>query len=224
MMAATNVTFSQVTVSDRETFLQLCDSLLPFQQLPVLQIDGHVLAQSHAIVRYLAKRGDIAGINSLQSVQMDMIAEYTNEMMEHVINAPFIRTRGGSEWEDKLKIVRVKWGKYAHKVEQILQQNSNTVVDNDIAEVSDSDSDKVVFLVGSSMSYVDVLVSHLLTWAVEEFGNIALEVVRTTPKYVDLQRFVLSLPQVDDFLRSDLYYPIGDDSYVQSVQHTLGRS
>lgn len=48
MLAATKVTFSQTLVSDRETFLRLCDSpLLPFNQIPVLQIDGTVRIIRH---------------------------------------------------------------------------------------------------------------------------------------------------------------------------------
>lgn len=43
MLAATKVTFSQTLVSDRETFLRLSEtSLMPFRQIPVLQIDGQV--------------------------------------------------------------------------------------------------------------------------------------------------------------------------------------
>jgi glutathione S-transferase len=48
---------------------------LPFGQLPLLQIDGLELVQSQVIVRYLAKRGNMAGLNSADEIKCDMIAE-----------------------------------------------------------------------------------------------------------------------------------------------------
>lgn len=123
--------------------------------------------------------------------------------------------------EEKKKVVNVKWSKCAHKLEQILQHNGTSVTDNNsTANVS---NEAVVFLVGNTLSYIDILAAHLLTWAMEELGEFALEVVRTTPLLVDLQRHVLSLPQMEAFIRSDLYYPLGDEAYVKEVSTTLGR-
>mmetsp|Transcript_11307 Transcript_11307/g.18414 ORF Transcript_11307/g.18414 Transcript_11307/m.18414 type:complete len:253 (+) Transcript_11307:126-884(+) len=211
MLAATQVSFTQRVVSDRETFLQLCESLLPFQQIPVLQIDGQVLAQSQAMVRYLAKRADIAGTSSLQAVQMDMLAESISDMLGQLAGAPFVRARSAEEWAEKSKVVRVKWAKCGHRLEAVLQRQHRG---------HEGSEEEVVFLVGHSLSYADVLAAHLLTWAVEELGA---DCVRTMPLLVDLQRHVLSLPQMAAFIKSDLYYPIGDDAYVQEVNVTLGR-
>ena len=114
-------------------------------------------------------------------------------------------------------------------MEQILQQNSSNVTnvpESDTSDVSSSD-ESVVFLVGRTLSYVDILAAHLLTWAMEELTgegtNSAVEVVRTTPRLVDLQRYVVSLPHMAAFIRSDLYYPLGDAAYVKEVMLTLGR-
>jgi glutathione S-transferase len=213
LLAATQVSFTQRRVSDRESFLRLSDSLLPFQQLPVLQIDGQVLAQSQAMVRYLAKRGDIAGTSSLQAVQMDMLAEYIGDMLGQLMGAPFVRFRSAEEWTEKTKVVRVKWSKCGHRLEDVLQHQKQ-------GRAAGGDDDAPVFLVGSSLSYADVLAAHLLTWVVEELGA---DCVRTMPLLVDLQRYVISLPHMAAFIKSDLYYPVGDDAYVNEVNTTLGR-
>lgn len=38
-----------------------------------LQIDGHDLAQSQAIIRYLARRANMSGNDSVEEVRMDMV-------------------------------------------------------------------------------------------------------------------------------------------------------
>jgi glutathione S-transferase len=205
-------------VSTREDFLKLSESLFPFKQMPVLQIDGHVLAQSQAIIRYLARRADIAGTSSVESVQIDMIAETINDTLSLLLGAPFLRSRSVEEWEEQSKIVRVKWAKCGHKLEDILQQNNRR--GRRSAEVGNDSPATGPFLVGSSMSYADVLAAHLVTWVVEELGA---DSVRLFPLLVDLQHFVISLPEVDAFIKSDLYYPIGDAAYVLEVNSTLGR-
>jgi glutathione S-transferase len=185
-------------------------------------MDGQVLAQSQAIVRYLARRGDMAGNSSLESVQMDMLAEAVAEVLNLLVGAPFTRAGegGAAAWEEKQKVVRVKWNKLGRRLEELLQRNRNgTRKDAEMQQTSGGE-EATVFLVGTSLSYADVLAAHVLTWAVEELGA---DCVRTMPMLVDLQVHVLSLPHMQAFTRSPLYYPLGDDAYVQEVLTTLGR-
>ena len=75
LMAATNVTFDQKVVGERQKFLKMSERQLPFGQLPLLQIDGYEIVQSQAIVRYLARRAKICGENPGDEIKCDMIAE-----------------------------------------------------------------------------------------------------------------------------------------------------
>lgn len=52
---------------------------LPFGQLPALEVDGHVYAQSMAIARYLARKFGLAGESEIDGLRVDMILE---ELME----------------------------------------------------------------------------------------------------------------------------------------------
>lgn len=61
MMAATDVSFTQKVVAHRAQFERMAQRQLPFGQLPLLQIDGLEIVQSQAIVRFLARRANIAG-------------------------------------------------------------------------------------------------------------------------------------------------------------------
>ncbi|CAI2332132.1 unnamed protein product [Caenorhabditis sp. 36 PRJEB53466] len=55
----------------------------PFGQLPLLEVDGKVLAQSHAIARYLARQFGINGKTAWEEAQVNSIADqfkdYQNE-------------------------------------------------------------------------------------------------------------------------------------------------
>jgi glutathione S-transferase len=71
-----------------------------------------------------------------------------------------------------------------------------------------------VHIVGSSLTYADVLVAHLITWLVEECGS---GVVADMPLLVQLQNQVISLPGIKRFIRSVNYFPVGDRAYVEQV-------
>lgn len=97
--------------------------------------------------------------------------------------------------------MKEKWSRFGKRFEEILSENGG------------------VYLVGSSLTYADVLVVHLLTWFVEECGR---EIVSTTPLLVALQSIVLNLPGVKAFLQSQNHYPVSGDVYCNAVRKTLG--
>lgn len=44
------------------------------------------------------------------------------------------------------------------------------------------------------------------------------------PCITDLQNRIIELPGIRAFIRSELYYPVGDKVYVDDVQRILGRN
>jgi glutathione S-transferase len=54
----------------------------PFGQAPILEVDGHVLAQSNAIVRFAAQRGGLAGHSDLETALLDSILEFIMDLYE----------------------------------------------------------------------------------------------------------------------------------------------
>lgn len=165
-------------------------------------IDNLEIVQSQACIRYLAKRGDLMGKSLIEETKCDMICETCRDLISVVAGAPIVRFRGiGNEVAENVKRMKQKWSRFGLYFEDILSRNGG------------------IFLVGSALTYADVLVSHLLTWFVEECGE---EIVSKTPLLVGLQNIVLSLPGIQAFLGSSNYYPLSDDIYCHAVRLVLG--
>lgn len=75
MLAYSNISFTQKTITQKAQLIKLAERQLPFGQLPLLQIDGKELVQSQAIIRYIAKREHLCGLNLDEETACDMIAE-----------------------------------------------------------------------------------------------------------------------------------------------------
>ncbi len=54
----------------------------PFDQLPLMEIDGRRIAQSRAMIRYLARKHDLYGENTWQSTQCDILDEAIRDLGE----------------------------------------------------------------------------------------------------------------------------------------------
>lgn len=160
-----------------------------------LQIDGLELVQSQSILRYLARRSDLAGQNRDEEVQADMISEAINDLIMQLTSMPFVRN-DPERLEVTKHSAREKFKVMGARFETILEKNGG------------------VFLVGNSLTYVDILMAHAITWYVEELGP---EILDNTPLLVGLQNGIISLPEIQGFIRSKKYYPVGDSSYARQV-------
>ena len=52
-----------------------------FGQVPIFEVDGQRLAQSHSIARYLARQHGLAGKDEWQQAQADMYIDCLNDIM-----------------------------------------------------------------------------------------------------------------------------------------------
>jgi len=207
VLAATGTTFCQRYIETPEQF-EMLSGAVAFGKIPMLHIDGMQIVESEAIVRYIARRSGILGRSELEITLCDQIAEAIRDVRGFCVAAPFERKRaleaGGKfesspEFDAKLK---KGFATLMERLEKILVQNGTG------------------WLVGEHMTYVDVLLAHTVTWYVEELGA---SVVSPFAMVVELQNTVICLPQVRRFIRSDLYYSIGDLEYCQDVWRILKR-
>ncbi|KAK5968622.1 GST C-terminal domain-containing protein [Trichostrongylus colubriformis] len=74
---------------------------MPFNQVPVLEVDGELLPQSFAIVRYLARLFGYAGKNAWEEAVVDMIGDQFKDYLIEV--SPVIRVVLGYDKGDVVK-------------------------------------------------------------------------------------------------------------------------
>jgi glutathione S-transferase len=206
LMAASNISFVQRDVDSRQKFVFLA-SELPFGKIPMLQIDGMEIIETQAILRYLARRAGLAGQSDFEILLVDQLVEAVRDWLTPVIAAPFVKqnaykTTGNRNDSEVVAKMKEHFAKSADRFETILKSNGG------------------MYLVGKSITYADILVAHCITWYVEECGG---EILEPYPTLVDLQNSIISIPNVRRFIRSTLFYPLGDKSYVDAVCTILAR-
>lgn len=57
----------------------------PFGHVPILEVDGRVLAQSNTIARYLAKKHGLAGKDEWEQAQADMYADNIHDLLNGIL-------------------------------------------------------------------------------------------------------------------------------------------
>nr|CDJ94821.1 Glutathione S-transferase domain containing protein [Haemonchus contortus] len=122
---------------------------MPFHQLPVLEVDGKQLAQSFAIVRYLAKQFGYAGKNAWEEATVDMIGDQFKDFLVEV--SPTIRAMLGFDKGDVDSLLKEKFFPARDKLmtfmAKILKEN------------------KSGYLVGDSLTWPDLYLAGVAEWA-----------------------------------------------------------
>lgn len=169
---------------------------------------------------------------SAESVPTPVPAPYDNTL-QHDPSDP--------AWQEHLQAMKTKWAFIGQRFEAILRSNrmqlaqqqkrqlsidakanasaSSTVSGSNntassSALVKKTATASVNYMVGSALTYADILVAHITTWYVEECGP---EIVADMPMVVGLQNAVISLPGVTKFIKSIHYFPLGDRAYLEQV-------
>mmetsp|Transcript_37895 Transcript_37895/g.114460 ORF Transcript_37895/g.114460 Transcript_37895/m.114460 type:complete len:225 (-) Transcript_37895:100-774(-) len=200
MLAAADVEWEQVSLQNHAQFLDLrSKGRLLFGQLPLLEIDGLDLVQSQAMVRYVGRRGGMAGKTPAEEALVDMVCDGVKDARGSVVSFPF-------EQDQNLATMKLPQNVQRHLdcFEVILQRGSGQVV-------------------ASGISTADVLLGELG----HELLEIRPDALDRHPFMRALHDKVVKLPGVDKYLRSTLRYPLprGDVGrvYVANVGQVLGR-
>ena len=209
LMSYSGIKWTQRVVATRDSFSQLVESRqLPFGQVPMLQIDRMELVQTQAIIRYLAGRGNLLPKDAADHVKCDMLAESLRDLIDVLTAAPFHRVRD-ERFPDKVP----EEGRDHHMIKTFFAHAKRL-------EYCIALNGKSPYLVGDSPTYVDVLAVHAITWFIEECGA---RIMDRFSRLINLQHLILENEGLRTFLASDLYYPLGDATYVSLVEHVLER-
>lgn len=198
MLAINQIAFENVAVTTPEMLAALrMSGKLPFDQMPLLEIDGKNLSQSSATVRYLARRGDFYGDNNEDALWCDMVAGAVADFADSALQAAFQATQ-----EIAVTALQDRFDKFAPRFEARLHENGTGV------------------FAGQRLSFADVVFAEALSGYLEWVPDI----LTGTPLLAALYERVVSEPGIANYMQSSLRYPMPGSEYVVDVARVLERA
>ncbi len=198
MLAANRIEFDNVPLETPEELAALrASGKLPFDQIPLLEIDGHCLSQSSAMIRYLARKGDFYGDTDEDAVWCDMVAGATADFAETAMQAAFQPTE-----EVAARMLRDRFAKFGPRFEARLQANGGR------------------HMAGTRLTFADVVLAE----ALENYLERVPDLLSGTPGLADLHARVIAHPGIAAYLAGPNRWPMPDAQYVIDVARVLQRA
>ena len=197
MLAINNIDFINISLEDYNDFDDLkASGKLPFNQLPLLELDDLKLSQSSAMISFLARRGDLYGKTNEDAVRCDMlvgaVGDFNVPAMQFTFKAH--KDEASRDLDESLK----KFGKH---FEFILTQNEGE------------------FLVGQKLSVADIIMAESLT----SFIEFCPTCLNNYPLLKQLQEKVVSEHNINEYLNSSNRWRLPDEQYVIDIARVLCR-
>lgn len=198
MLAACDIPFENVPIDTPQALAVLrASDMLPFDQLPLLEIDGLRISQTTALLRYLARRGDLYGDDTTDALWCDMVAGVAADLAEPAILAAF-----ASSHDTAIKALRQRVDKFCPRLERRLAHNGGTV------------------MAGKRLTFADVVLGEALSAHVE----LAPDILQGFPLLAAMQKSLVRMPRIAAYLESPQRWPIAGEAYVTSVAQVLERA
>ncbi|MEO0682393.1 MAG: glutathione S-transferase family protein [Pseudomonadota bacterium] len=197
MLAACGIPFENVGLSQPDQLEALrASGKLPFDQLPLLELDGARYSQTSAMIRILARRGDLYGDGDAERAQIDMIAGVAADFVEPAI---------GWSFQPSAEAARAgldrTLGKFGPRFEALL-------------------SDGRQHIAAGRMSLADVVLAEATTHFRERDGAI----LDPFPLLAAHQARIYAHPGIAAYLASPLRWPLIDDDGVVMIARVLRRA
>ncbi|XP_046646240.1 probable glutathione S-transferase 7 isoform X1 [Daphnia pulicaria] len=164
----------------------------PFGQVPILEVNGQMLAQSNAIARYLARQHGLAGKDEWEQAQTDMYIENINDLL-NAAAVPFVEKDPAKQKEMYGKFMTETIAFHVVAVEKQLKKNNTGN------------------LVGDRLTAADLAYYALFSDFIEvKFGGAFL---KDAPLLKSLLVRVRTSPNVKKWIdfRNSKYYPDGNE-------------
>jgi len=196
MLAINHIKFDNVPIETPEMLLALrASGKLPFDQMPLLEIEELNLSQSSAMIRYLARSGEYYGSTEEDVVWCDMIAGAVADFAETSLQAPFQPTK-----EIAVKSLQERFNKFGPRFESRLYKNG--------------------LCAGIKLTFADVLLAEAINSYLEWIPNI----LDKTPFLNDLYKKVITTSGISAYLKSPQRYPMSGSNYVIACARVLQRA
>lgn len=198
MLAASEIPFENAPLESPEALAALrATGKLPFDQIPLLEIDGLCLSQSSALIRYLARRGDLYGDNVSDTLWCDMTAGAAADFAEAAMQAAFTPSQ-----DQAVLALQTRLQKFGPRFEAHLRDNGSG------------------FACGLRLSFADIVLAQ----ATSAYDELCSGILDSYPMLQAHQVQITQLPGIAAYLKSDLLYPTPGDDYVISAARTLQRA
>jgi len=177
IFAYTETPFEDIRI-EKEEFAKKKETF-PFGQLPILEVNGKVLAQSQAISRYLAKTFMLTGKDDWESAKCDMLVDGLADLRSHL--RPFFREQD----EEKKKAIWISIENeqikpFLVKYEHFLVENGNNG-----------------HLVGEKLTWADLTLAEIFGDWNERYPHL----MENHKKLVEYANKIRSIPQIDSWIK-----------------------
>eukprot|EP01119_Soliformovum_irregulare_P000211 TRINITY_DN1014_c0_g1_i1.p1 TRINITY_DN1014_c0_g1~~TRINITY_DN1014_c0_g1_i1.p1 ORF type:complete len:202 (+),score=51.37 TRINITY_DN1014_c0_g1_i1:73-678(+) len=146
---------------------------LPNGQVPILEVNGKVISQSAAIVRYIAREHNLYGSNNLEAAAIDAAWESQQDVRAAVRNA--------KTDEEKAKLRNELLPKAFGFIEKHLVENGSNG-----------------HFVGNKLSYADVSLYYYV-WVLEKDG---FQITQNHPAVQKVYQTVSAIPAIAEYLKN----------------------
>ena len=196
MLAINHIKFENVPIETPEMLLALrASGKLPFDQIPLLEIEEQNLSQSSAMIRYLARSGEYYGSTEQDAVWCDMIAGAVADFAETSLQAAFQPTK-----EVAVKALQERFNKFGPRFESRLSRNG--------------------LCAGGKLTFADVLLAE----AVNSYLEWIPDILNKTPFLDDLYKKVIATSGISAYLKSPQRYSMSGSNYVIACARVLQRA
>jgi len=198
MLAVNEIKFENVAIESPEALAALrASGKLPFDQMPLLEIDGLCLSQSSAMIRYLARRGNLYGASNEDALWCDMVAAATDDFSETAKQAAF-----QADADQMRAGLQARFDKFGPRFEARLKHEGTG------------------YCAGKALTFADVVLTEALTEYLERMPDLLAH----SPLLASLQKRVTEHLGISAYLRSSARYPLANDDYVISAASVLQRA
>lgn len=198
MLAACQIAFDNIPVDTPEELAALrASGKLPFDQMPLLEIDGHCLSQSSAMIRHLARRSGLYGSNDTDAMWCDLVAGTVADFAETALQAAFKPSEAKA-----VQDLEFRFAKFGPRFEARIEAQGSG------------------YSSANTMTFADVVLAEALSNYLEWCPDILV----STPRLAALYRNVITHSGIAAYLASDLRYPKPGDEYVLAVARVLQRA
>ncbi|GMT14658.1 hypothetical protein PFISCL1PPCAC_5955, partial [Pristionchus fissidentatus] len=161
-------------------------SRTPFQQLPILDVDGILLGQTHAIIRSLARKFGYAGQNATEEAIIDSLSERYSDFFDDI--SPWVVVIEGYAKGDESFTLPFQ----RHLRESVLYPAALTFFECIEMFLKKAKG----YLVGSDLSYVDLLVTE----GIAQIAEIEPRILQGHKRVDGYVRRVRKLPRLREWI------------------------